>query len=87
MSKKNKLAESPQLPFMDHYKIMWPFVCPYLFRALLAIALCIPIGALDAVVAMSLKPYMDVVLVDKSAHSPAYIPLLIVAFTFVQLKI
>lgn len=84
MSKKNKLAESPQLPFMDHYKIMWPFVCPYLFRALLAIALCIPIGALDAVVAMSLKPYMDVVLVDKSAHSPAYIPLLIVAFTFVQ---
>ena len=84
MSKKNKLAESPKLPFMDHYKIMWPFVCPYLFRALLAIALCIPIGALDAVVAMSLKPYMDVVLVDKSAHSPAYIPLLIVAFTFVQ---
>ncbi len=84
MSKKNKLAESPKLPFMDHYKIMWPFVCPYLFRALLAIALCIPIRALDAVVAMSLKPYMDVVLVDKSAHSPAYIPLLIVAFTFVQ---
>lgn len=84
MSKKSKLTESPKLPFMDHYKIMWPFVCPYLFRALLAIALCIPIGALDAVVAMSLKPYMDVVLVDKSAHSPAYIPLLIVAFTFVQ---
>lgn len=84
MSKKDKVKESPKLPFMDHYKIMWPYVRPYLFRALLAIALCIPIGALDAVVAMALKPYMDVVLVDKSAHSPAYIPLLIVAFTFVQ---
>lgn len=84
MSKKDKVKESPKLPFMDHYKIMWPYVRPYMFRALLAIALCIPIGALDAVVAMALKPYMDVVLVDKSAHSPAYIPLLIVAFTFVQ---
>ena len=83
MSKK-KLAESPKLPFMDHYKIMWPFVKPYMFRAILAIALCIPIGALDAVVALALKPYMDVVLVDKSDQSPAYIPLLIIAFTCLQ---
>lgn len=81
---KDKVKESPKLPFMDHYKIMWPFVRPYLFRAVLAIALCIPIGALDAVVALALKPYMDVVLVDKSDQSPAYIPLLIVAFTLVQ---
>ena len=77
---KDKVKESPKLPFMDHYRIMWPFVRPYLFRAVLAIALCIPIGALDAVVALALKPYMDVVLVDKSDQSPAYIPLLIVAF-------
>lgn len=83
MSKK-KLTESPKLPFMDHYKIMWPFVKPYMFRAILAIALCIPIGALDAVVALALKPYMDVVLVDKSDQSPAYIPLLIIAFTCLQ---
>ena len=82
--KEKKIKESPKLPFMDHYKIMWPFVKPYMFRAFLAVALCIPIGALDAVVALALKPYMDVVLVDKSAHSPAYIPLLIVAFTLVQ---
>ncbi|MBR2033495.1 MAG: ATP-binding cassette domain-containing protein [Alphaproteobacteria bacterium] len=63
---------------------MWPFVKPYMFRAILAIALCIPIGALDAVVALALKPYMDVVLVDKSDQSPAYIPLLIIAFTCLQ---
>ena len=83
MSKK-KLAESPKLPFMDHYKIMWPFVKPYMFRAILAVALCIPIGALDAVVALALKPYMDIVLVDKSDQSPTYIPLLIIAFTCLQ---
>jgi len=84
MSKSTKLKEAPKLPFMDHYKIMWPFVKPYIFRAFLAVALCIPIGALDAVVALALKPYMDVVLVDKSDQSPAYIPLLIIAFTIVQ---
>ena len=84
MSKNHKTQEAPKLPFWDHYKIMWPFVRPYLFRALLAVALCIPIGALDAVVALALKPYMDMVLVDKSDQSPAYIPLVIVAFTIVQ---
>lgn len=73
-----------KLEFTEHYKKMWPFVKPYLFRAVLAVLICIPIGALDSVVALSLKPYMDLVLVDKSDSSPAYIPLLIVAFTSVQ---
>lgn len=84
MVKLKKTEEAPKLKFIDHYRIMWPFVKPYLFRAVFAIALCIPIGALDAVVALALKPYMDVVLVDKTDQSPAYIPLLIVAFTIVQ---
>ncbi len=73
-----------QMKFSDHYKRMWPYVQPYLFRAIFAVLLCIPIGALDAVIALALKPYMDIVLVDKSARSPAYIPLLIVGFTIVQ---
>lgn len=76
--------EIQKLPFIEHYKKMWPFVKPYMFRAILAILICIPIGALDSVVALSLKPYMDIVLVDKTESSPAYIPLLIVAFTSVQ---
>ncbi|MBP5399597.1 MAG: ABC transporter ATP-binding protein [Alphaproteobacteria bacterium] len=63
---------------------MWPFVKPYWFRALLAILICIPVGALDSVIALALKPYMDNVLVDKTSSSPLYIPLLIVAFTTVQ---
>ena len=76
--------EIKKLPFIEHYKKMWPFVKPYMFRAIFAILICIPIGALDSVVALSLKPYMDIVLVDKTESSPAYIPLLIVAFTSVQ---
>ena len=73
-----------EINFGEHYKRMWPFVKPYWVRALLGILLCIPIGALDSVVALALKPYMDIVLVDKSEQSPAYIPVLIVAFTTVQ---
>jgi len=72
------------MSFHKHYQIMWPYVKPYAIRALLAILICIPIGALDSVVALSLKPYMDIVLVDKSGGSPAYIPLLIVGFTTLQ---
>lgn len=84
MSESLRAQAASKLSFMDHYKKMWPFVKPYLFRAVFAIALCIPIGSLDAVIALALKPYMDIVLVDKSDQSPAYIPLLIVAFTIFQ---
>lgn len=73
-----------KMSFHQHYEAMWPFVKPYAFRALIAILITIPIGALDSVVALALKPYMDIVLVDKSSQSPAYIPFLIIAFTSVQ---
>ncbi len=73
-----------KMSFHQHYEAMWPFVKPYAFRALMAILITIPIGALDSVVALALKPYMDIVLVDKSSQSPAYIPFLIIAFTSVQ---
>ena len=63
---------------------MWPFVKPYWFRALIAVLICIPIGSLDAVIALSLRPYMDVVMIGQNVQSPWYIPLLIVAFTSVQ---
>ena len=73
-----------KMSFHQHYEAMWPFVKPYAFRALMAILITIPIGALDSVVALALKPYMDIVLVDKSSQSPEYIPFLIIAFTSVQ---
>ena len=67
-----------------NYSRMWPYVKPVWFRALCSMLICIPIGSLDAVIALALKPYMDLVMVEKSVTSPWYIPLGIVAFTSIQ---
>ena len=67
-----------------NYSRILPYVRPYWFRALMAILICIPIGSLDAVIALSLKPYMDLVMVEKTIESPWYIPFGIVAFTVIQ---
>lgn len=67
-----------------NYSRMWPYVKPIWFRALLSLLICIPIGSLDAIIALALKPYMDLVMVEKSISSPWYIPIGIVAFTSVQ---
>lgn len=77
-------AKLQETQFIKNYKRMWPFVKPYWFRALLATLITIPIGSLDAVIALSLKPYMDNVLIDKSIASPVYIPVLIILFTIIQ---
>ncbi len=69
---------------MKNYAKVIPYFKKYWFRTLLALGLAIPIGSLDAVIALSLKPYMDIVMVDKTVQSPWYIPILIVAFTSTQ---
>lgn len=69
---------------LNNYKKIFPFVKPYWKRTLVALGLAIPIGCLDAVIALSLKPYMDIVMVEKTVQSPWYIPLLIIAFTSIQ---
>ena len=91
MSKKPKEKLSKELKskilhnmFVTNYKRMWPFIKPYWFRGLLSLLLAMPIGAMDAVIAMSLKPYMDLVMVEKSVQTAWYIPLLIIMFTVVQ---
>ena len=81
MSIKGKFGN---IDFVKNYKRMWPYIKPYSFRALAALLICIPIGSLDAVIALSLKPYMDIVMVEKSIQSPWYIPLGIVLFTCLQ---
>ena len=67
-----------------NYSRILPYVRPYWFRALMAVLICIPIGSLDAVIALSLKPYMDLVMVEKTVQSPWYIPFGIVAFIIIQ---
>ncbi|MBR1460040.1 ATP-binding cassette domain-containing protein [bacterium] len=63
---------------------MLPYFKPYLNRTFLALGLAVPIGALDAVIALSLKPYMDVVMMDKQMQSTWFLPILIVLFTTLQ---
>jgi len=70
--------------FVVNYKRMWPYVKPYWFRALMSVLIAIPIGSLDAVIALSLKPYMDLVMVEKTLVASWYIPIVIVAFTCIQ---
>ncbi len=70
--------------FVKNYRRMWPYMKPFWFRALLSVLVAIPVGSLDAVIALSLKPYMDVVMVDKNLQTAWYIPLMIIGFTVVQ---
>ena len=70
--------------FVVNYGRMWPYVKPFWFRALMSVLIAIPIGSMDALIALSLKPYMDLVMVEKSLSASWYIPLVIVLFTCIQ---
>ena len=72
------------LYMVKNYRKILPYVKPYWGRALLAVLITIPIGSMDAVIAWSLKPYMDVVMVEKNTASTAYIPILIIIFSCLQ---
>lgn len=63
---------------------MWPFIQPVWGMALLSLLIAIPLGSLDATVALFLKPYTDIVIVGKDMSAPWYIPILIVSFTLIQ---
>ena len=65
------------------YGQMWPFIKPYWGRALLAILLTLPVGAMDAVIAWALKPYMDVMMIEKNTNT-MWIPLVIILFSALQ---
>lgn len=70
--------------FVKNYKRMWPYIKPYWFPGLMSLLITIPIGSLDAVIALSLKPYMDLVMIEKSIQTAWYIPLAIITFTCIQ---
>ncbi len=69
---------------ISNYSKIYPYVKPYTFRALIAVLITIPIGSMDAVIAWSLKPYMDIVMVEKNTASTSFIPLLIIVFSVLQ---
>lgn len=69
---------------ISNYAKILPYVKPYWVRGLLGILITIPIGSMDAVIAWSLKPYMDIVMVEKNTASTSYIPILIIIFSCLQ---
>ena len=77
-------AKIAGLYMVQNYCNILPYVKPYWVRALLAVLITIPIGSMDAVIAWSLKPYMDVVMVEKSTSATNYIPILIIIFSCLQ---
>lgn len=58
-------AKFLNLNLIVNYRKILPYVKPYWGRALTAVLITIPIGSMDAVIAWALKPYMDVVMVEK----------------------
>lgn len=73
--------------FVLSYRRMWPFVKPFWFRALLAMLITIPIGSLDAVIALALKPYMDSMVLSETVEAEMWgipVPLFIIVFTLLQ---
>lgn len=69
---------------MKNLSVLKPYLKKYWIRITLAILLTIPVGSLDALIALALKPYMDVVLIEKSIEGTSFIPFMIVLFALVQ---
>ena len=80
--KINQIAAENQ--FIKNLKGMWPFVKPYFPKVVLGLLLTIPVGTLDALIALFLKPYMDNVMVAKESSNFIYVPFIIVGFTVLQ---
>lgn len=64
--------------FVMNYKRMWPYMRPYKWRMLAAMLITIPVGLMDAVIAWSLKPYMDIVVLEKPSGYVLYLPLVVI---------
>ena len=70
--------------FSRIFSNLLPYVKPFRLRAMLAILITIPVGMMDAIIAWSLKAYMDVVMIEKDLTASSYIPILIISFSFLQ---
>lgn len=78
------LRNQQSTSFWRGYARFWPFLKPYWVLALFGILLTIPVGALDAVIALYLKPFTDNVMVAENAEFAYRVPLVVVGFTIVQ---
>ncbi|MBO7299444.1 MAG: ATP-binding cassette domain-containing protein [Kiritimatiellae bacterium] len=80
----NLIKNIKQSNLIQNYSKFFPYVKPYLWQAILAILVTLPLGAMDAVIAWVLKPYTDVVMIERSAKATSFLPLLVIIFSFAQ---
>lgn len=86
--KLHDVANDRAFDYKYLYGRMWPYVKPYLFRGILGILIAIPVGLLDGIVSLSLKPYFDYVINGKDIHLAQtfafWIPFLVIGFSVLQ---
>lgn len=82
--KQTILDKIKSMNFAQNYRKIWPYVKPYKVRAAMAVLVTLPMGAMDASIALLLKPYMDAVIVNKSAAANSLMPLIIIGVSIVQ---
>ena len=82
--KLDHVDEKVNTSFIRGYKTFWKFLKPYAWWGILGVLLTIPVGALDAVVASFLKPFMDQVMVAQDLEFAHKVPYYIIGFTLLQ---
>ena len=80
---KDLLQKFKNTHLVYDYTQMLPYIKRYWIRALLAVLITIPVGAMDAVIAWALKPYMDVMMIEQQTDT-LWIPLLVVGFSIIH---
>lgn len=78
------LSHQSSTSFSRGYKRFWPFLKPFVIPAIFGVLLTIPVGALDAVIALFLKPFTDNIMVEQEAETAYWVPFVIVGFTLIQ---
>jgi ABC-type multidrug transport system, ATPase and permease components len=82
------MDNAPERTMMHDLKRFSVYVKPYWFRAVLAVGLSMPVGAMDAVIAAILRPYTDDVMIKSMMEGKglevSYFPIIIIVVTVVQ---
>ncbi len=79
-----KPAEDGSRSTFEVYFRIFRYFKPYLWRLIISMIITVPIGALDAAVAFSIKPFLDGLSVKQSINNTTTIPLIIVGLTSLQ---
>ncbi len=67
-------------PYFYMLKRLFVYVKPYTFRAIVAFLITIPVASFDGIVAFSIKPYIEEVIVNKNIAVLNYVPFIVFGY-------